>query len=256
MIKEILTGIGILLGVGVIVNLQQGQLEQINQETVVSLEQLQKQDEQEKVKLELLRKIPSFGFDNLIADWTFLRFLQYFGDENVRNITGYSLSPEYFDIIINRDPRFLDVHTFLSTSVSIYAGMPQKTVELMEKSLESVLPTQPNAYYVWRNKAIDELLFLGDSQAAQKSFEIAAEWASINSDPESQMVAEVSRNTAEFLRTNPNSIKAQINAWLMVFSHAVDDRVRNLAINKITSLGADVFLDQQGNIQVTFPPED
>jgi hypothetical protein len=256
MIKEILTGIGILLGVGVIVNLQQGQLEQINQKPSFSVEQLQKQDEQEKVKLELLRKIPSFGFDNLIADWTFLRFLQYFGDEDVRNVTGYSLSPEYFDIIINRDPRFLDVHHFLSTSVSIYAGMPEKTVELMEKALETVLPTQPNAYYVWRNKGIDELLFLGDSQAAQKSFEIAAEWASIHSDTESQMIAEISRNTAEFLRTNPNSIKAQINAWLMVFNHAVDDYTRNLAINRIEGLGAELYIDPQGQIIVNFPTED
>lgn len=35
---------------------------------------------QEEASLALLKQMPAFGFDNVIADWSFLRFLQYFGD--------------------------------------------------------------------------------------------------------------------------------------------------------------------------------
>ena len=40
----------------------------------------------------MLKNLPSFGFDNLIADWTFLKFLQYFGDDEARDVTGYDLA--------------------------------------------------------------------------------------------------------------------------------------------------------------------
>ncbi len=37
-------------------------------------------EKQEAIRLDLLKKSPTFGFNNVIADWTFLNFLQYYGD--------------------------------------------------------------------------------------------------------------------------------------------------------------------------------
>jgi hypothetical protein len=51
----------------------------------------QQEAQQEALRLKMLKTIPSFGFDNLIADWTFLKFLQYFGDDEARDVTGYNL---------------------------------------------------------------------------------------------------------------------------------------------------------------------
>ncbi|HEY9655564.1 MAG TPA: hypothetical protein V6C50_08720 [Crinalium sp.] len=34
-------------------------------------------EQQEAVRLRLLKQLPTFGFNNLVADWTFLNFLQY-----------------------------------------------------------------------------------------------------------------------------------------------------------------------------------
>ena len=86
----------------------------------VSIETLEKEIEIEKNRLNLMQKMPSFGYDNLIANWTYLSFLQYFGDEEIRAKTGYSLSPEYFEIILGRDPRFLPAYLGLLTSTSIF----------------------------------------------------------------------------------------------------------------------------------------
>jgi len=51
--------------------------------------------DQEVEQLNTLRHMPSIGFGNFISDWGFLQFLQYFGDEESRNVNGYGMSPEY-----------------------------------------------------------------------------------------------------------------------------------------------------------------
>lgn len=244
-----------VLGVGFL------QLPQLNQlsssKTTAAPETLKREIQTEKLRLNLLRQLPTFGFDNIIADWIFINFLQYFGDDEVREKTGYSLSPEYFEVILARDPYFLQAYLFLSTSTSLYAASPERSVALMGKGLKSLFPKiPPRSYYVWRYKGIDELLFLGDAKAAKQSFETAAQWASTYSDEESKRVEAISRRTAEFLGRNPKSKSAQIAAWTMVLSSKVDEQTRNLAIRRIEALGAKVYITPQGAVQVRPPKED
>lgn len=221
-----------------------------------SVEELKKEVKAEKVRINVIKNIPSLGFNNLIADWLILNFLQYFGDDPARDRTGYELSPEYFDIIIERDPRFFEAYIFLSTSTTLYAGKPEKSIALMEKGLKSLSPEMPGKYYyVWRYKGIDELLFLGKAKAAQQSFEKSAQWASRRSDPESQSVAAISKRTADFLSKNPASKSAQVGAWSMVLANP-DDRVRNLAISRIEALGGKVIVTPQGGVQISLPKKD
>jgi hypothetical protein len=228
-----------------------------NRAKTASLEALQQDVEQEKLRLNLLQKIPGFGFDNLLADWVFLNFLQYFGDDDARNRTGYSLNSEYFEIIVDRDPRFLGAYIGLSTSISLYAGRPEESVALMEKGLKSMSPQVPlKSYYVWRYKGVDELLFLGNTQAARQSFEKAAEWAITYSDEESQYVAALSRKTAQFLARNSNSKSAQVIAWTMVFNYATDDRTRKIAISRIEALGGKVAITPEGKLMIQAPRAD
>ena len=222
-----------------------------------SPEALQKEVETEKLRLNLLKKLPAFGFDNLLGDWVFIGFLVYFGDNEARAHTGYELSPEYFNIIVDRDPRFLGAYIGLSTSISMYAGMPDKSVALMNKGLQSMSPEVPSkSYYIWRYKGTDELLFLGNAQAARQSFEKAAEWASVYFDPESKNVSEISRQTAQFLARNPNSKSAQVSAWSMVLTNAVDNRTRKIAISHIEALGGKVIVSPDRALKIQLPPKD
>jgi hypothetical protein len=220
-------------------------------------EALQREVTSEKLRLNLLRQTPAFGFDNLLSDWVFLNFLQYFGDDNARLQTGYALSPEYFKIIIDRDPRFLGAYIPLSTSVSLYAAQPEESVALMEKGLKSMSPTSPpKSYLVWRQKGIDELLFLGNAQAARESFAKAAEWASLYPDPESQEIAAFSRQTAQFLARNPLSKSAQVSAWTMVLNNVADERTRQIVISRIEALGGKVIITPQGVPTIRLPQSD
>lgn len=244
-----------ILGVGL---LQFAQLQKllISKQTA-SLETLNKDIKTENIRLKFLKKMPSFGYDNFIADLVYLNFLQYFGDDEARDKTGYSLSPEYFEVILERDPRFLAAYQSLSVSTSLYAAMPERAIALSEKGLKSLSPSVPEkSYYVWRYKGIDELLFLGNAQAAQQSFATAANWASKFSDAESQLAANTSHKTAEFLSRNPNSKYAQIATWSMVLSNQVDQRTRKRAIREIEALGGKVITTPEGTNKIILPPKD
>jgi hypothetical protein len=242
-----------ILGVS---SLQFPRMQKLTRTQVISKESLERDIKLEKTRLDLIKKIPTFGYDNLVANWVFLGFLQYFGDDEVRTKTGYSLSPEYFEIILKHDPRFRLAYLGLSTSTSMYAGMPEKSISLTEEGLKQLSPWLPDkSYYIWRYKAVDELLFLGNSQAAQKSFANAADWASKHTDEESKISAQVSQGTAQFLTRNPNSKYAQISSWAMVLENGVDESSRKRAVKAIEKLGGEVVSTPQGN-KIRFPEKD
>jgi hypothetical protein len=208
-------------------------------------------------RIALLQKAPSFGFDNLISGLMLIDFLQYFGEENARKTNGYGIGMDYFDLIIDKDPRFFYSYFFMSITGSIYSGQPERSVALMDKGFKSIGLHAPEAsYYLWRLKGTDELLFLGNSQAAQKSMLTAADWASKIGDAESQQIGEISRKTAEFLAKNPNSKQAQFAAWTMVLQSAVDINARKIAVFKIRELGGKVELDSKGEPKITPPSQD
>lgn len=222
-----------------------------------SLGTLEKEINSEKLRLNLLNKLPSFGYANLIADWTYLDFVQYFGDDEVRDKTGYRLSPEFFEVILRRDPRFLAAYLSLSTSTSMYAAMPERSIELTQRGLKSLSPQiPPKSYYVWRYKGVDELLFLGNSTASKQSFEMAAAWAKTHADPESQQIAFVSSQTAKFLSQHPSGNFAKIVGWTMVLSNKVDEKTRTRAISEIKALGGDVITNPDGTMKIQLPKKD
>lgn len=223
----------------------------------LSQEALERAEETEKTRLNLLKQSITLGFDNLVADWAFLGFVQYFGDGPVREKTGYSLNPDFFEVIVNSDPRFVRAYLVLSPATSIYAGRPDRTIALMNRGLKSIAAnTSPDSYYVWLYKGVDELLFLGDSKAAQHSYEMAAQWASTYSDPVSKQVVTSARRTARYLASNPDSKQAQLSSWVLVLSNTIDDRVRQLAIRQIQALGGRVLINPQGQVSIQGPKED
>lgn len=215
---------------------------------------LVRQENSEKLRLNLLEKIPVFGFTNLVADWTYLNFIQYFGDTTARQLTGYSLSPEYFAVIVQHNPRLVDAYFYLSPATSLFAGRPDRSVALIAQGLQSITPTiDHTAYLLWFYKGADELLFLGDDRAARHSYEMAAEWASTFAN--NPIVAARARETAQFLTKNPKSLQARIGAWTMILNNARDDATRQIAILNIEKLGGEVMIDPNGMLKIKIPDE-
>ena len=213
----------------------------------------QQETQQEALRLKMLKTLPSFGFDNLIADWTFLKFLQYFGDDEARDVTGYNLSQDYFDIITRRDPRRVEIYPFLSVAVSFYQAKPEIAVQLMERGTSALSPQiDPQAWTVWRNKGLDELLLLGDIPDSIRSHEMAADW--VEKTPDGPKLAPIFRGTAEFLRRDPDSVPVRFAAWSTVYAQTKDKIVRLRARQALVKLGAQVQKDRDGKESFILPP--
>jgi hypothetical protein len=211
--------------------------------------------QQEALRLKMLKTIPSFGFDNLIADWTFLKFLQYFGDDEARDVTGYNLSQDYFDIVTQRDPRWVDIYLFLSTAISFYQGKPETAVNLMERGTRALAVSpqiHSQSWRVWRTKGLDELLLLGDIPESIRSHEMAADW--VQGSPEGPKLAPIFRATAEYLRRDPDSVPVRFIAWNTVYTQTTDKLVRQRAKQALVKLGAQVQKDKNGKESFILPP--
>jgi hypothetical protein len=244
-----------------LVSLLYGQQARLNKLQTLADEPVERADETstfaQENYLRVLRQSPAFGFDNLLADWVFLQFLQYFGDDQVRAYTGYDLSSSYFENIIPRDPYYMQFYLFLSGSTSLYAAQPAKTVALMNQGLTYLKPGIPeDSFIVWRYKGTDELLFLGDAEAAQASFQTAADWAAQSDAPDAQAMAAVSQRTADFLANNPISKRAQVDAWAGILGNSFDERTQQMAIEKIETLGGQVMITEDGRVTIQYPQED
>jgi hypothetical protein len=212
-------------------------------------------EQQEAFRLEMLRRMPSFGLDNLIAGWTFLNFLQYYGDEPARKQTGFSIGAQFFDVITQRDPRFVDIYLFLSGTISYELGQPELALIYMQRGMDTLSPQiTPKAFGIWRFAAIDQLLLLGDYPGAIRSFEMAAKWAS--QTEEFKPFAPNFQGTANFLKTNPDGRFVRFQAWSVVFEQAAtigDQRTQARAKRELLALGGIERVNDEGKTVFLLP---
>lgn len=219
----------------------------------ITEEEAIKEEQQKKLRIGALQQMPDFGYSNLLANWIFLDFVQYYGDRVARNLTGNTLSADYFQAVVRKDPRFVDSYFFLAPATSLFAGKPDLSVELMEEGLEKISPTQPLAYQIWSYKGIDEMLFLGDHQAAIESYNKALEWTKYHNTEQAEVAAMRAQQAKEFLETNPDSRLVRASAWLMIYSNARDDQTRELARSEVEKDGLEIVVS--GNFLTVVPRE-
>ncbi len=232
------------------IKLQSAQIERISEKTLTKDIYL-KQDKSKNIQLSFLKKMPAFGFDNLIADWSMLEFMQYFGDGEARKETGYSLSADYLEVITNKDPRFSTAYMIISPASSVFGGTPKRTLELMDRGLKHLTPDMPYAYFVWLYKGTDEILFFGDLKNARKSYEKAAEWATIAKD---KKIAQSASKTVKFLATNPDTTQAQVGIWFQVWVNSKEKMTREAAQENIEKLGGELKVYPDGRVEA-IPPK-
>jgi len=197
--------------------------------------------------LEIQQQTPKLGFDNLAADLSYLNFVQYFGDKDARDTIGYKLVPEYFETITALDPRFTQAHLRLSLANSMYAGNAEKTVALMEEVLLAVDPESKEAALLWTSKGLDELLFLGNKQAAINSYKIATQWVELTQSDRPDGLTIKDLEEALESTTEADLKLAQIRAWSSVLVHIRDNERKGEIIDKISDLKAELLVLEQVN---------
>lgn len=254
--RLLLTVVFISLCTGGIFFLQRPILDQ-NQQLKTKQEYI-RQEKSEATRLNLIEKFPSFGFQNLIADWLYLQFIQYFGDTDVREVTGYELIPQYFRATAERDPRFVSAHLNFSVANTMFAGKPKLSVQLLHQSLENLEShVSDRGYELWLSKATDELLYLGDLQAAKQSYQKAVEWADQSDAEGSDSLKRYAQRMIRFMETEPDTKKGRIGAWTLILIRSEQKAVRQEVIKEIEALGGEVLTSPEGKvIRVKVPSED
>lgn len=219
----------------------------------LTLKEYQDQEKREKQQLNFFSKTSTIGFNNLVADWLYLNFIQYFGDSEAREKVGYSLIPNYFTEVVNKDPYFMNAIFQLEVATSLFAGLPQTSIKLLDQSLQSISPkfiTNIPPYYLWRSKGNDELLFLGDIEATKKSYQKSIEWAEAYDDDESKRIINISKESLNFLEKNPDSRVVRIGAWVSVLANRPDKKTVKRVIQEIEALGGKVIRTPEGMLTV------
>jgi hypothetical protein len=206
----------------------------------------------ENAQVELLKNMPAFGFNNMLANWAMLQFIQYYGDGDTRKETGYGLSPDFMEIVTKNDPKFVRAYLMMSVASSVNAGKPERTIEIMNKGLAKLSPDVTDAYFLWLYKGVDELLFLGDIPAAKKSYQMAADWAKIAGN---EFIEKSARGTVKFLETNPDSRAPRVGAWMLVWISSQDEETRRLAKENIEKLGGKLVVVNNNQV-MAIPPKD
>ena len=238
-----------------IIKLQQPQLQQLSARDVASPED----QRQEALNLSLMNRSPSFGLDNILADWAFLNFVQYDGDTATRKVVGYPLAPKYFEMITRLDPRFVDSYVFLSSIMSYQIGMPKEAIALMDRGTSALTPKDhPRAFLVWRLKGLDQLLMANDLDASQFSYDQAGDWALASSDASVREVGPIFKQTAEFIRTDPNNKTMLLWSWSAIYDQAVvtrDQVTQARAREMLLKIGAIERQDEKGSVYFSLPPK-
>jgi hypothetical protein len=244
---------GCAVAIAGIMAIQRPRLQAITAMTIATEES----QREEAIRLSLLNRMPSFGFANVLADWSFLNLVQYDGDTETRKKVGSPLAPMYFDTITRFDPRFVDSYIFLSGIMAYQMGKPEEAIALMTRGTNALTPKDdPRAYLVWRIKGLDQLLLLGDTATAAKSYDQAGDWAIQSADPESQKVGPIFKQTAEFLRTDPNNKTLLLWSWTTIFDQAVvtrDTKTQDRARAELLKIGAIERKDDKNQSYFTMP---
>ena len=254
-IKILSTLLTLFIGTTSIISLQETRLKQQELVTDDNYYLLEEQKLASIAKLQ--KKLPSFGFNNMLANLTYLNYVQYFGDRKARKMTGYSVVTDYFEDIVNRDPNFIQSHLVMSSANSLFAAQPEDTVRLLNQALETVDPQVPNyPFLIWTYKATDEILFLGDIEAAQNSYEMGASWASMRNDDLGNEMAARFNKTAQFLASKPSATQAQFGAWMNILSTTSNSRTQDLILEQIKDMGGTVNISPDGRLEIKPPKFD
>jgi hypothetical protein len=225
----------------------------------LSLEEYKNDNAKEKNELLVVEQMPKLGFTNIVADWLYLGFIQYFGDVEAREKTGYELIPKYFTQIVEDDPHFTDAIYKLDVANTLFAGLPQTSTDLVGKSLASIRPkfiVNIPPYYLWRSKGNNQLLFFNDIDGAKKSYKKSIEWAKAYDSEDSRRIINISEESIHFLENNPTSKFAQISAWVSILANRPDEKTINRIIKQIEALGGKVNRKSDGTISVSLPKEE
>jgi tetratricopeptide (TPR) repeat protein len=175
----------------------------------------------------LVKKM-SLGYDGLLADFYWMRVIQYYGrrDEADRRLVRYKNLATLLDITTTLDPGLLDAYSsgsiFLSEPDPVGAGEPWEALRLLDKGIEA----NPLEWRLLFDKGFIYYLHLKDYKAAGDA------WLSASKLPEAPGWL---KNLAAISLSKGGSIEIAIALWQRQYRESTRENLRENARNHLLS---------------------
>ncbi len=161
-------------------------------------------------------RLVSLGFDQLLADFYWLKFVGYIGDSPARRLDGCSLARPYLELITALDPYFLEPYWFAAFTIGGDMQKPAEAAQLIEWGLQN---NQDN-WYLPFIAGLNQFLFAKNEVTAAKFYRMAARFP----DAPSWLLRQ-----ADILETEtPRQIKTA-NSWLQIYDSAQEPSIKEKA---------------------------
>ncbi len=177
----------------------------------------------------------TFGYRNLLADWYWLDFVQYFGDIDTRRRTGYARSAEYLQLVTALNPAFLFAYAQANFAVAEMMAQPKLAIAILEAGAVRN-PGRPDAlgmpgtWYLYRLAGSVAFRHFGDYGRAARFYALAA------SQPAAPAV--MKDNAAAFYQAANDSERA-IRLWREFYYEAPLPELRAEALRHLKALGVE-----------------
>lgn len=197
--------------------------------------------------LAVSKVMPSFGGQNLLADFLWLRFVQYFGDTEVREKTGYGLNFEYLQAITDRNPQFENAYLIANLAVAAKMGRTDLAEQLLLKGIQH----DPDSYYLWQYRGFLHFMYTGDVKKAAYSFRQNAGLAVAQEGNAKQHWGNYWLLMAKSLETFPPTPWLRRSVWQEIYFDNANKETQAHALKQLKTLG--VILKPDGKLYELYP---
>lgn len=173
-------------------------------------------------------KVCALGYDQLLADWYWLAFVQYIGDGAARAQDHYAAADKYLQLIVDLDPGFIKAYWFAAFIIGSERQQPEQAAKLIDRGIQA----NADNWYLPFIAGINQYLYARNDAAAAKYYKMAAKFPAAP--------AWLSRQAAILEARIPSTIK-EINIWDSIYGSTGDEIVREKARDHLISLWTQVY---------------
>jgi hypothetical protein len=196
-------------------------------------------------------KSVTLGFDSLLADYYWLKFVSYIGDVHLNKQADRSKTEQFVDLIIALDPHFVSAYWFAAFTLGGDQRNPRKAAEILEFGIQN----NPDNWYLPFIAGVNQYLYAGNAAAAASYYKVAAgypgapNWLSRQAqilESEMPKLLKDANSWLNIYRTSENgpvheqSKEYSIGLWVQVYKTAPNDAYRDRAREVLRELGVDV----------------
>jgi tetratricopeptide (TPR) repeat protein len=173
-------------------------------------------------------RLLSLGFDQILADFYWLKFVGYVGDTANRKLDHFEMADRYLDLITGLDPSFVQAYWFAAFTVGKEQGRPNRAAELLERGIAA----NTDNWYLPFIAGNNQYLYANNGVKAAQYYRMAAKYPGAPDWLERQ---------AAILETDIPRITKHAYSWLYIFNSADDPMVKEHARDECIRLWVLVF---------------